>query len=240
MTRLLRHTAAFLLWTTSALARPDCEALARNAERQFDLPAGLLVAIARTESGRGGQEGRGRAWPWTMNVAGKGSYYDSRAEALAAMGKVLAGGEEFFDIGCMQLNWYWHGDHFRDLDSMLDPARNVAYAARFLADLSRETRSWDAAVRFYHSRDPARGAAYLERVRGRLADVRDEPAFLNAPLARSVIAWTAAPPGAAPGPPDDRRFEQGVPLVPAETATPYWNVPSLGEGGLPSFAPQGE
>lgn len=239
MTRLLRHIAVLLFWATGALARPDCEALARNAERQFNLPAGLLVAIARTESGRSGQEGQGRAWPWTMNVAGEGSYFDSREEALAAMTQVLTRGEDALDIGCMQLNWYWHGDHFRDLESMIDPALNVNYAARFLAELSQETGSWDAAVRFYHSRDDALGAAYLERVRVRLADVRQEPALLNPPLARSVMARTIAPKNAAPTLPDDRRFEQGAPLVSVETATPYWSVPALGDGGLPRFAPQG-
>ena len=38
----------------------------------------------------------------------------------------------------------------------LEPAHNVAYAARFLKQLRQETESWSRATAHYHSRDPDR------------------------------------------------------------------------------------
>lgn len=91
---------------------PDCEVLAAEASRQYGMPEGLLVAIARTESGIARGQTEVRAWPWTANVQGESHYYDSRQEMQAHLDRVIGADISNVDIGCMQLNYHWHGDRF--------------------------------------------------------------------------------------------------------------------------------
>lgn len=138
---------------------PDCEAIAARIGAAEGLPAGLLPAISRIESGR--KMGKTvRAWPWTLNHAGKGLFFESRDEALTYLRKTVANGPRNIDVGCMQINNYWHGKNFTSLEAMIDPETNIRYAVRYLKELFREKGSWDAAVRNYHSPDPERGARY--------------------------------------------------------------------------------
>ena len=180
---------------------PDCEALAEAAAERHGIPEGVLAAIARTESGGGP---RRSAWPWTLNMGGEGMYLDSAEAALAQLQGVLDAGRTNVDVGCMQVNWRWHGEAFDSLDQMLDPVVNTEYAARFLVDLWRREGTWDAAVQAYHSTDPERGAAYLARVEA------------NRPAGGALVA--AAAPVTAPDVPamaaaGDRRFGAQAPLV---------------------------
>ena len=67
-------------------------------------------------------------------------------------------GMKLIDLGCMQINHHYHGDQFASPAEMLDPHRNVDYAARFLANLKRSHKSWSMAVARYHAgpnNDPA-------------------------------------------------------------------------------------
>lgn len=222
----------FLLFTAQVSAAagnaPACEPLILKSEQAHNIPAGLLKAIAHTESGRGDGAGGIRAWPWAANVEGTAKYYDTRDAAVNALQKVLDGGNASFDVGCMQLNWYWHGSHFNDIAAMIDPAENVAYAARYLAELHRETGSWVTATRYYHSRDAARGQAYGARVAAAWTDVT--------PTATAPRALTfASPAKSASGNESDRRFERAAPLVHLGTHNAYWTHSNLGEGQLPRF-----
>lgn len=162
-----------VLCAPAALAAtvPDCEAMAARIGAAEGLPAGLLPAISRIESGR--RMGKTtRAWPWTLNHAGKGLFFETRAEAMAYLRKTVAKGPRNIDVGCMQINNYWHGKEFPSLDAMMEPETNIRYAVRYLKELFRETGSWDAAVRRYHSPDPERGARYhraFSAARGRIS-----------------------------------------------------------------------
>lgn len=150
---------------------PDCEAIAARIGAAEGLPAGLLPAISRIESGR--KTGKTvHAWPWTLNHAGKGLFFETREEALAYLRKTVANGPRNIDVGCMQINNYWHGKHFTSLEAMIDPETNIRYAVRYLKELYRERGSWDGAVQRYHSPDPERGARYhraFAAARGRMA-----------------------------------------------------------------------
>lgn len=171
---------------------PLCEALAARAGAEAGLPEGLLPAIARVESGKRTAQGV-RAWPWTLNQGGDGSYHASLAEALAHLDGLLAKGIRNVDLGCMQLNWRWHGDAFPDAATMMDPVANTRYAAAFLRDLHRQHGSWTQAVAHYHSADPARGPAYAARV----ARVRDEIGAPALPQDGGAACQDGAGPGAA-------------------------------------------
>lgn len=183
---------------TMAGVVPDCEAMATRIGAAEGLPPGLLPAIARIESGR--RVGRiVRAWPWTLNHAGKGLYFETREDTLAYLRQTVAKGPRNIDVGCMQVNHYWHGENFPSVEAMLDPETNIRYAVRFLKELHARTGSWEAAVRNYHSPDPDRGARYLRAFenaraaidptaagRGDLMTVTGEPAATGA-VAR--LAW---------------------------------------------------
>lgn len=142
-----------------------CLAEATRQERELDIPRGLLTAIALTESGRFDRTaGALRAWPWTLNVAGDGLYFDTREEARAAAARALASGIRQVDIGCMQVSMAWHATGFETVTEALEPVDNVAYGARYLRGLYDRHGDWSEAVRRYHSGDPDRGEAYLRRV----------------------------------------------------------------------------
>ena len=60
-------------------------------------------------------------------------------------------GAKLIDVGCMQINHHFHARHFASLEDMLDPAQNVAYAARFLSELKKREGSWTMAIARYHA-----------------------------------------------------------------------------------------
>lgn len=147
-----------------------CAGAIAAAEAAGTMPSGLLTAIAAAESGRYDRERRAVApWPWTVNNAGDGRYFASKAEAIAHVERLRAAGERNIDVGCMQINLMHHPDAFASLDEAFEPAANVAYGARFLKALERETASWERAVERYHTADPDRGRAYRDRVYQRWA-----------------------------------------------------------------------
>ncbi len=147
----------------------SCLAHIAKEEAAQSLPAGLLGAIGIAESGRVSAQGEPTPWPWTVNANGYGQFFDSKEEAIEFVRELLAQGVTVIDIGCMQVNFYFHPDAFGSLESAFDPATNVSYAAQFLKELHAETGDWDVATRYYHSRTPALGQAYAQRVTGAAA-----------------------------------------------------------------------
>jgi hypothetical protein len=221
-------SAMLSLTPVPASAAPaTCEALAARATLLHGLPQGILSAIARTESGRAVGEMGVRAWPWTANIQGQGMYFDTRAQLLGHLEAVLSQGETRFDVGCMQLNYRWHSAQFPNLNAMLDPARNVDYAARYLRHLYAETGDWDAAIRFYHSRDADLGQAYLGRVKRALKTIETGTPPKVADRAEGQTAPSITRP--------DQRFQSKAPLIPVRPPSQYWEKPNLPLGRPPSF-----
>ncbi len=174
----------------------QCAIASRRAELTLGLPSGLLQAIALTESGRwDGALHRSFAWPWTVTSGGDGAYLDSKAEALARIDALQRAGRGNIDVGCMQVNLRHHPDAFASLEQALDPTRNVAYGAAFLADLRAQTQSWDMAIERYHSSDPERGRAYRERVLENWRRIRPDLPAATSPMleAASAVRPTSRP-----------------------------------------------
>ena len=186
-----------------------CGAAIQAVERAAALPDGLLQAVAHAESGRRDPERRRAvAWPWTVNNAGDGRFFASKAEAMAHVEALRRDGRRNIDVGCMQINLMHHPDAFPDLEAAFDPETNVAYGADFLRRLERETGSWARAVERYHTADPARGQAYRDRVYDRWQDVRLAQAMPPASEPRlEPAAGPAAAAGSSAGPvaPSSRR-----------------------------------
>lgn len=175
MTRVLLPFLMLMVMAFSgqAMAAPvrlmvnqNCEYYFSVYEAKFRIPQHLLKAISLQESGLWqATEQKRVAWPWTMNVNGKGYRYDSMYEAVSAARRIKSSGVESFDVGCMQVNMRYHPDAFRDLQQAFDPKYNVAYAAYVLRQHYEESGSWDKAVAYYHSKTSERGNPYVQQVR---------------------------------------------------------------------------
>ena len=171
---------------TSAADAAVCQRYIQAAEREQRIPQGLLAAISLVESGRGaGPNGSLVAWPWTINAAGQGQYFDTKDEALTETRQLIEDGLRSIDVGCMQINLRYHPDAFGTLEQAFDPARNVAYAASYLRQLHRLQGSWPKAVERYHSSEDGRRAEYRDKV---LTTWRDDARqlIMNAVLAEDT------------------------------------------------------
>ena len=141
-----------------------CLGLIKSAEKSQAIPEGLLKAIGFTESGRVTADGRRVPWPWTVNADGQGYYFETKKDAIAFVQELQGRGISIIDVGCMQVDLYYHPDAFASLDAAFEPATNVAYAAKFLNELKAETGDWGVATQYYHSRTPYLGQTYAGRV----------------------------------------------------------------------------
>ncbi|GAB4390237.1 lytic transglycosylase domain-containing protein [Albidovulum sp.] len=191
---------------TRAAAAPEqvCDAAAHVAAAGSGVPAAVLMAITRTETGRG-RRGRLEPWPWTVNMEGRGIWFDDLAAARAYVLKAHERGARSFDIGCFQINYRWHGEAFRSIDEMFDPVVNARYAARFLRQLYAETGSWAKAAGAFHSRTPGYAQKYQARFERILASLDGAEAVrLPVPVAAPAAEAPAAP--AAPAADRANRF----------------------------------
>jgi hypothetical protein len=175
-----------------------CERAGVAAEQAYGLPAGLLLAIGRVESGRWDPaRGRVTAWPWTINAAGKGQFFDTPDAAAQTVRALLDGGVRSIDIGCFQISLLWHPLAFSSLEQGFDPDANARYAARFLLSLFGRTGSWEAAVEAYHSADPALGFAYREQVFATWSGSPSITALASVPMRSVTLAAVTRPPPVA-------------------------------------------
>ena len=130
-----------------------CDQVAQIASNNTGVPITVLQAITRTETGRK-KDGHFTPWPWTVNMEGKGVWFDTPDAARAYVFKHFKRGARSFDVGCFQINYKWHHKAFSSIEEMFDPLANATYAARFLKDLYAELGNWPDAAGAYHSRTP--------------------------------------------------------------------------------------
>ncbi len=123
-----------------------CEREMTRAATASGVPLNVLYSVGLTETGR-----RGELGPYDMNVDGRTVHSNSIAEAMAHFASAKAEGARLIDVGCMQINVHFHGENFRSLESMFDPALNVGYAANFLKTLRAQEGSWTRAVARYNA-----------------------------------------------------------------------------------------
>lgn len=170
----LRTSAAAVLFTFSvifsALAQPEpdvCEREMTRAAKTYGIPLGILFAVGLTETGIGGH-----LHAYALNLEGDTVYSLDKQQAIERFKAAKASGKKLIDIGCMQLNHYYHADRFASLEEMFDPHKNVDYAARFLKELKQSEGSWTLAVGRYNAgknNNPAQ-KRYVCRVLAHLAE----------------------------------------------------------------------
>lgn len=179
---LAAASAALALATTSSscasgstcpdsVAPPAYEWAARAA----GIPASVLFAVAREESGTI-VEGRWIPWPWTLNLAGVARRFMTRGEACAALEDALDEvSSRRIDVGLTQIDVGYYGDRVARPCDLLDPFRNLLLAASILRKLHDEGGDWMVAIGRYHR--PAGGAPaaqYRRDVAEQLARVLTE------------------------------------------------------------------
>jgi hypothetical protein len=142
-----------------------CDRAASRAEADWHLPAGLLAAIGTIESGRSGLGSRlPVAWPWSINAGGRSLYQPSKRAAIITVRALRAIGLQAIDVGCFQIDLFYHPEAFTTLDAAFDPDANAQVAARILTFSRLNGGSWEAAIALYHSASAIRGAQYLQQV----------------------------------------------------------------------------
>lgn len=203
-----------------------CDQIAEVAAARSGVPVSVLKAISLTETGRK-SGGDFRPWPWTVNMEGKGVWFETEDQARAFVFKNFKRGARSFDIGCFQINYKWHHQNFSSLEEMFDPLANGIYAAKFLAELYAEKGNWEDAAGAYHSRTPENA----DRYKRRFAALRAK--FSHQDQTPVRIADATRPP---PLPQDDSRTMAPVPRVN--------NFPLLqtgqGQRGMGSLVPVGK
>jgi hypothetical protein len=120
----------------------------------FELPVPLLRAIAKVESG---------VKPWTLNIAGRGYWYESKDGALAAARAALRQGLSV-DVGMMQINSFWLRKYGISPEAALDPLANVYFGAWILRQELDRLGDMRAAIGSYHSPKPEKAENYARIV----------------------------------------------------------------------------
>lgn len=147
-------------------ARAGCLDHIVDAEKEFSIPKGVLMAVSLVESGGGGTPN-----PFIMNVRGRVVIPRTEAEAATYLRDNQGNLRGSVYAGCMQLSLTHHKQAFRPVEKIVNPEANVRYAAKFLVALRRETGSWSAAVSKYNGSTGAKAAAYQCKVKNQLVSL---------------------------------------------------------------------
>ncbi len=192
---------AFTLIATPLFAAEEaqvsaiCDAASNAAAAEQGIPAPVLFAISLTETGRM-RNGQLRPWPWTVNMEGRGFWFETRAEAMAYVQEKFDAGARSFDVGCFQINYKYHHQHFDSLEAMFDPMTNARYAARFMAELYDEKSDWTRAAGAYHSRNETFASRYrarYARILARLDDMPAQPELVLPTVVQTVVQTVRFP-----------------------------------------------
>ena len=211
---LLQGTRAFAYDAAS-----QCDTAAIMAAKMHGVPTQVMLAVARVETGRD-TNGQVQPWPWAVNHAGDGHWFETREAAQDYALGVARSGDPNLDIGCFQLNLRWHGANFGSLEEMFDPESNAEYAARFLVENYQRKGNWVDAVAAYHSSTATNAKDYVARVESVLIQLGEE--------GQSAFAEPARPEQARP----KNRF----PLLQAGASGALASLVPQHSSGVPLFS----
>jgi hypothetical protein len=159
-------------------ATQACGMAAARAERDWQLPTGLLAAVGIVESGRRAPTGVGPIiWPWTINAEGRGFYQPTKAAAVGMVRSLQLRGVKVIDVGCFQVDLFYHPYAFTSLEEAFDPDANARAAAGILSRGRLGSTGWDGAIAAYHSASPLLGVAYMRKVHAVWSWARSHPSW---------------------------------------------------------------
>lgn len=149
--------------TPAKITKEVCRQHIHTEEKSKGIESGLLEAIAQIES---------KLAPYTVNASGCGHSFKTVDAAVQFIKTKQSEGCRNISVGPMQLHLPSHRRNFNSIESMLDPKKNISYAANLLAKLKRRTGCVEKAVKMYHSGNHHMGEAYKNRVFGAWAKIR--------------------------------------------------------------------
>ena len=155
----------------------DCIIATKKYEEIYGIPKNLLLSMSLTESGRRIKNGEFISWPWTINKKGKGRFFDSKATAVNYVKEYTKKGKKNIDLGCMQVNYMYHPNAFKNFYEAFDPDKNVEWAATMLKSLYAKFGTWESAVGYYHSYRKSKRKKYSKKVFNTLASLKSHNSF---------------------------------------------------------------
>ena len=168
----------FYLLSEALLANKyDCIIAAKKYEEIYGIPKNILLSMSLTESGRRIKNGEFISWPWTINKKGKGKFFDNKVTAINFVKEYTKKGKKNIDLGCMQVNFMYHPNAFKNFYEAFDPDKNVKWAAAMLKSLYTKFGTWEAAVGYYHSYRRSKRKKYSQKVFNTLASLKGHKSF---------------------------------------------------------------
>ena len=155
----------------------DCIIAAKKYEEIYGIPENLLISVSLTESGRKIKNGEFISWPWTINRKGKGKFFDDKVTAINYVKEYTKKGKKNIDLGCMQVNFMYHPNAFKNFYEAFDPDKNVEWAANMLKSLYAKFGTWESAVGYYHSYRKLKRKQYSQKVFNTLASLKNHKNF---------------------------------------------------------------
>lgn len=163
MKRVISIAMAVIATASLNVNAGQFDKVVRKVSSETGVPAEVITKVCVHES-QSFHKGKRQAWPWTLNIAGRGIWYKDRLSATVAAEMELSKGKRNIDVGMCQINWRWHGSHFRSVGELLDPLQNMTYAAKYLMKIKRG-RTWEETIGAYHSpSNLARAKKYAKAV----------------------------------------------------------------------------
>ena len=176
--KVLTLFSFFYLFAEVLLANKyDCIIAAKKYEEIYDIPKNLLLSVSLTESGRKIKNGEFISWPWTINRKGKGKFFDNKVTAIDYVEKFTKQGKKNIDLGCMQVNFMYHPNAFKNFNEAFDPDKNVEWAANMLKSLYTKFGTWESAVGYYHSYRKSKKKKYSQKVFNTLSSLKNNKNF---------------------------------------------------------------
>jgi hypothetical protein len=175
--KLLSLFSLIYLLAEALLANKYCIIATKKYEEIYGIPKNLLLSMSLTESGRRIKNGEFISWPWTINRKGKGKFFDNKVTAINYVKAYTKEGKKNIDLGCMQVNFMYHPNAFKNFYEAFDPDKNVAWAATKLKTLYAKFGTWESAVGYYHSYRKTKRKKYSQKVFNTLASLRNHKNF---------------------------------------------------------------
>lgn len=131
------------------------EQIISKAEQEYNILPGLLISIANCESNLS---------PWVIGLSGRAVNNQNIQTAADKIKELNHSGITNMDIGVMQINYYFHQKNFANIEEMLLPENNINYAALLLSNLYKKHKSWQTAIRYYHSKNAVHNRPYSRKI----------------------------------------------------------------------------
>jgi hypothetical protein len=142
------------LFLNKAFAK-DCLEIIKRVEKVYNIPNGLLYAIAKKES---------RCTPYAVSRGRQSFFFSSLKETIPFVQDAYRRGFKNLNVGCMQINFRSHKHSFSNALEMIHPEINIDYAARLLRNAYQRYGSWERAVRVYNSGKPYGSTRYWRSI----------------------------------------------------------------------------